>query len=127
MTPLTLVLLAKIGVTLLFVVVPLLIASSSRLEKSFGVTALSPTLFRLYGVAVLALLVGYASGFFYIAHVEFPWGVTTMGLVSNAGAVIALIMTGAWRANVPLGSFFAVIALALMVAMLMPELAISRL
>jgi hypothetical protein len=37
------------------------------------------TLFKLYGVAITALLVGYASAFWIIARGDFPWAVVEMG------------------------------------------------
>jgi len=74
------------------------------------------SLFRLYGVAVLALLVGYASGFWAIADGRFPFGVAAMGFVSNAGAAAILVATGGWRRAKFLTVFVAGIAIALVLA-----------
>ena len=62
MTALSLLLVFKILITTVLTVVPFLLLSERRLAPLLGVTG-GGTLFRLYGVAILALLVGYSSGF----------------------------------------------------------------
>lgn len=112
------VLTLKIVATGLFVVVPLLFAPLGRLNHRWKTRLEQPLLFRLYGVAILALLVGYASGYWTLAAGAFPWGVAAMGVVSNglAGSLLA------WRGPTPQlrgsAAFFLSIALALVVAVL---------
>lgn len=100
MSLLTATLILKIAGTALLFIVPLLLLPSGRLLKLAGLPAEAlgavPT-FRLLGVAYIALLVGYASGFPQIAVGQFPWGVVAMGIASNGGSAATLVATGAWR------------------------------
>ncbi len=127
MSYLALLLAFKIGVTLVGVSAPLVLAPQAYLSKRSGLGGEAIAWLRLYGVAVNALLVGYASGFFVLASGAFPWGVTIMGLVSNAGAVAALLATGLARRSPILTSAFALIALGLAVSMAAPEAAMAPL
>lgn len=122
MSWLALLLIIKIAVTALLVALPFLFAPLEKLEKTIRVSAQNPLFFRLYGVAITALLVGYAFGVPVAERGQFPWGVTSMGLVSNAGAAFLLL-----RANKPrshgfgLGAFFALIAVGLTLSMALPR------
>lgn len=119
MTYLDLILLAKIAGTALFVGIPFLLVPAPKLISLLqieGAEAAMP-LIRLYGWAVIALLVGYSFGFSWVAGDTFPLGVVTMGLVSNAGATALLVITGAWRKAAPMTVFLALIALSLTFAM----------
>jgi hypothetical protein len=117
MTAIGLILAIKTGVTALLVAGPFLFMPERRLARITGITG-NGTIFRLYGVAILALLTGYASGFWTIAEGRFPWGVAIMGIVSNGGAALVLFTSGAWR-RMPAGApFFAAVALALVLASL---------
>jgi hypothetical protein len=133
MTVLGLILAVKITVTGVLVVAPLLLLSEERLTGMFRLAGDGGTAFlRLYGVALLALLVGYASGFWMIADGRFPSGIVAMGVVSNAGAALVLCLTGAWRHARWLTAFMATIAAALIFAAafgrqaLTPIAAVSR-
>ena len=117
MTALSLLLVFKILITTVLTVVPFLLLSERRLAPLLGVTG-GGTLFRLYGVAILALLVGYSSGFWTIAAGRFPWGVVAMGIVSNGGAALVLFASGAWRRARFLSFFVAVVTVALAAAAL---------
>ena len=86
MTAISLILSAKIMVTLLLVMAPFLLLPQHRLEAITGVSAASTTLFRLYGMAVAALLVGYSMGLWQSMNGLFPWAAVLMGIVSNGGA-----------------------------------------
>jgi hypothetical protein len=124
MSYLALLLTFKIAVTALFVSAPLLLAPAGFVTKR---TALPPEALpwlRLYAVAVTALLVGYATGFFEIAAGRFPWGVAIMGVASNAGAVAALLATGLARRTPVLTACFAFIAFGLIAAAMAPEAAL---
>ena len=127
MTYLDIILLAKIVGTGLFVGLPFLLIPAPKLIKLLqieGAEAAMP-LIRLYGWAVIALLVGYYFGFSWMTGDTFPTGVVTMGLVSNAGAAVLLIVTGAWRRaqtlTIPLTVFLGLIAGALAFAIANPD------
>jgi len=112
MTYLDLILLAKIAGTAVFVGLPFLLMPQVRLIGLLqinGAEAAMP-LIRLYGWAVIALLVGYSFGFSWITGDQFPIGVVSMGLVSNAGATFLLLATGAWRQALPMTVFLGGIA-----------------
>ncbi|MBI1186838.1 MAG: hypothetical protein GC206_05815 [Alphaproteobacteria bacterium] len=122
---LSLLLAFKIVVTLVAVSGPLLAAPRAFVLARAGLEPAAAPWLRLYGVAVTALLVGYASGFFIIAQGAFPWGVVVMGFVSNAGAVTAMVATGLARRAPILASVFALIALGLLLAAAFPNVAIA--
>ncbi|MEO0812627.1 MAG: hypothetical protein AAFY60_07170 [Myxococcota bacterium] len=113
----------KILVTLVLVGLPFLVMSKTRLERISGVTAVSPAFFRLYGIAIVALLIGYATAFPLIQEGQFPWGVAIMGAASNGGASLVLIQ-GAKQVFVPI---YASIFVGLVVCMKWPELAMASL
>ncbi len=120
MTYLDLILMAKIAGTALFVGLPFLLVPAPRLVALLqieGAEAAMP-LIRLYGWAVIALLVGYSFGFSWVIGDIFPLGVVTMGLVSNAGASVLLVLTGAWRKALPMTVFLGLIATSLAFAMM---------
>jgi len=127
MTWLSLLLIIKIVVTTILVAVPFLFLPKSALEKLTGMSGNKPVFFRLYGVAIVALLVGYCFGIPSAENGIFPWGVIAMGTASNSGAA-ALLLTNAGnsKANLLLGSFFALIALGLIVTMSMSQWALQR-
>lgn len=126
MTFLALILIFKIAVTALTVSAPLLILPGARLQARLQVGADALPVARLYGIAVTALLVGYAAGFAPAQAGAFPWGVVLMGIVSNLGATVGLIITGGWRRAVAAPFIFGGIAAALIAAALQPGLALTR-
>lgn len=127
MTAMTLLLLAKIIVTALLVAIPMLVMPMRKLEARLRVTAAASTLFRLYGVSTLALLVAYGFGIASAQLGEYPWGVATMGVVSNGGAVIVLLTTGAAsRAKLPC-AFFGFVTVGLLASMAAPSGAVTAL
>ena len=126
MTYLSLLLAFKIAVTAVTVSLPFLLLSGAQLQARFKIGADALPLARLYGVAVTALLVGYAGGFAPAQAGVFPWGVVTMGIVSNLGATVGLVVTGGWRTSLAAPLTFGAIALALIVAALMPATALTR-
>ena len=121
MTRLTLLLLVKICVTAIAVVVPFLLLPSDRIAEMTGAEVPSPSLYRLYGVAVLALLVGYASGIPAAQRGELPRGILLMGLVSNVGATVTLFAFGAEGTSLILAFFFAAIASMILLSLLSPQ------
>ncbi len=86
MSAILLILAAKIIVTVVLVTGPFLLWPQRRLEIMTGVSAASATLFRLYGMAAAALLVGYGVGIWQSMNGVFPWAAVLMGIVSNVGA-----------------------------------------
>jgi hypothetical protein len=98
---LSVVFVLKIGITLLFWCVPLLLFPSSWLA-ALGVPA-EPgyLLLRLLGCAYLALLVGYSFGLRAALAGRRAAGPVWMGIVSNGGASLLLLgygINGAWSA-----------------------------
>ena len=106
---------------------PLLFAPLDKLEAVTRVNAKSTLFFRLYGIAITALLVGYGFGIPVAESGRFPWGVASMGLVSNTGAAFLLL-----RASKPrtigfwMGTFFALVGVALAVSMGAPGQALNK-
>lgn len=125
MSLLSILLLVKISVTSLAVAFPFLALPGKKLENVTSVRASNALFFRLYGVAILALLVGYGFGIQQAENGIFPWGVIVMGLVSNGGAALFLLFSNSSKQNLFLGSFFGVIAIALMLAMFFPSVAVG--
>jgi hypothetical protein len=127
MSWLSLLLITKIGATGLLVAAPFLLLPKTMLEKITNTTAQTSALFRLYGVAIAALLVGYAFGIPTAEDGRFPWGVVTMGAVSNGGAALLLLaFSQGNKQNRVLAAFFGLVALGLIVAMIWPEIAIQK-
>jgi hypothetical protein len=90
-TWLGLLLVTKIFVTAVLVAAPFLFAPLTKLVAATGVNADRSLFFRLYGVAIAALLVGYGFGIPQAESGQFPWGVVVMGLASNGGAAVLLL------------------------------------
>ncbi len=95
MTYLSVVLAIKVIVSIVIVAIPFLFLPKEKLEKAMSLEAKNTTMFRLYGVATLALIVAYSYGIVHVESGVFPWGVTLMGMVSNLGATVVLLTTGA--------------------------------
>lgn len=95
------VLLAKIALTVAAWCVPLLLLPASLLE-AMGFPVPEPRLFlRLLGMAYTALVVGYAFGLRSVRRGEYPEGVVWVGIVSNGGACLILLLAaalGTWSA-----------------------------
>lgn len=128
MSCLAILLIVKIVVTALLVAAPFLFAPLTKLEAVTGSSAKSPLFFRLYGVAITALLVGYAFGIPIAERGEFPCGAVVMGLVSNAGAALLLLRFSIARSSgFWIGTFFAFMALSLAMALVMPMRALEKL
>jgi len=127
MSWLSLLLITKIGVTGLLVAVPFLFLPRSKLEKLTRISAPTSVFFRLYGVAITALLTGYAFGIPAAEGGRFPWGVVSMGTVSNGGAALLLLAysRGDKKFHV-MAAFFGLIALGLIAAIVLPAGAIQK-
>jgi len=92
-----------------------------------GVSARTTTMFRLYGIAILALLIGYGFAIPAAQSGDFPWGVTAMGTLSNGGPAILLTLQGAASRQPFLTTFFYAIAICLIASMIFPDAALSKL
>jgi uncharacterized membrane-anchored protein YitT (DUF2179 family) len=117
----------KIIITFILVAVPFLFFPVERLNKLTAITAHGATFYRLYGVAILALLVGYAGAFPLLWQDVFPWAVVIMGIVSNIGATFVLVKGGPLKGRSFFAMIYGSIALALILCAIFPEAAIARL
>lgn len=127
MTALGVLLVFKIGVTAVTAVLPMVLLPTAAVTRRLGIEPSAVGYIRLYGVALLALLVGYAGGLATLAEGVFPTGVVWMGLVSNGGAAIALVATGVHRRLPMAAPLYGFIALGLAAALMWPALAMRPL
>ncbi len=125
MSWLSLLLIIKITTTLFAAVIPFLFFPKTKLEKLTNTPAKNSTLFRLYGVAIFALLVGYAFGIDSADSGIFPWGVIWMGTISNGGAALVLFLNSRNKRDVFIGFALVFVTLLLIAAMLMPDYALQ--
>jgi hypothetical protein len=94
MNLLKIVLCIKIIFTLIVYVYPFLTFSKEKLEKMLNSKFETTAIIRLYGISLLALLVGYGSGLYSIfANNQFPIAVVLMGIVSNGGVALFFLIT----------------------------------
>lgn len=126
MTWLSLLLVFKIVVTLLSSVLPLLLLSAPSVARRLEIEVAAVPYLRLYAVALLALLVGYAGGLQTAESGLFPDGVVRMGIVSNVGATLMLLHTGLHRRLWPAAPLFGAITLGLVAAASRPDAALQR-
>ena len=111
----------KIAITALGLCVPLLLLSKQRIDLLFGFGDASVTLYRLYGVAMLALTTAYTGGLLRTISGHFPVEVVAMGLVSNIGAAVTMFMTGYARRK-PFGAaVFTFIGVAFAASLVLPD------
>ena len=125
MAILSILLWIKIIGTFFPVAAPLLVLPKEKIDQLSGFEPSDVSLYRLYGMAVLALLVGYAGGYFQVVEGVFPAGVVTMGIASNAGAFIIMLLTGRAAKTPFAAGFFGLIAAALIACFFFPEMAMS--
>ena len=92
---------------------PLLLFRKARIDQLSGFDASDVTLYRLYGMAVLALLVGYLGGYLSVLAGQYPLGIVAMGLASNAGALAILVQSGRGKRYPWEAGFFGIISLGL--------------
>ena len=121
MAPLSILLWIKIIGTFFPVALPLLVMPKGFIDARSGFEASDLSLYRLYGMAVLALLVGYAGGYVQVTQGVYPIGVLAMGFASNAGAFTIMVLTGR-AAKTPLTAvFIGLIAAGLAAAFFLPD------
>ena len=110
----------KVAVTPFAVVLPALLASPSWLDGVVG-TSSAPVLYRLYGVAILALIVGYAVALRSdLAGQDARW-ILPVGMVSNSGAALALLLSAKDITWVLAALFFGAVTVSFIFTALWPE------
>lgn len=125
MTLLDIVLAVKIAGTGALAGLPLTLLPAARVSSVLGVEPNAVPYLRLYGVAIVALLVGYASGFSIFTNGVFPVGVVLMGIVSNGLGTVAIIWTGIFAQNRVMTVLIGSITVALVISLFNPEVAMS--
>ena len=118
-----LLLLTKIIVTALIIPVPYLFFSDARVEAINGAPPLDRPLMRLYAVAIIALLVAYASALSWVRPAGFPSGIVIMGIVSNGGATAFLLFDRHTPLERATALLFGSITILLIAAALFPNVA----
>lgn len=121
MTRLTLILIIKIAFTAVTVAAPFLLLPPERIAEMVGAAAPSPAQYRLYGVAMIALLAGYAFAIPMAQRGERPLGPMVMGVISNGGGAITLLAFGVEGTSLILAYVFAVFAFLLGAAIFAPD------
>ena len=116
MTVLSLLLWIKILVTLFWVALPLLVLPKAMIERLSGFESSDRAIYRLYAVAIIALLAGYFGGYLQLIDGEYPYDVLVMGIVSNAGAFFTLLVTKRAKKTPIMAAFFGLIAVGLTVS-----------
>lgn len=127
MAPLSILLWVKIIGTFFPVAAPLLVLPKAKIDAVSGFSPSDVTLYRLYGMAILALLVGYAGGYLEVEAGRFPIGVLAMGFVSNTGAFAVMVITGRAAKTPFTAGFFGLIAAGLALAFLFQDVAMTPL
>ena len=126
MTLLSVLLSAKILVTLVFVAGPFLLLPAERLNAAMAPHSGSAMMYRLYGVALLALVTAYAGGLVAAQSGRLPVEVIAMGLVSNFGGALTQAVFRVTGPQRVLMGFFAFVGLGLLVAAFNPSFALTR-
>ena len=121
MTFLGVILSAKILVTLVFLVGPFMFLRAEALDDLSGFGHPIPAFYRLYAMALLALVVAYTGGLLQAFEGTYPAIVVAMGLTSNIGAAAIMMLSGYARTQKVMTGFFAVIGLGFAFAMIWPE------
>lgn len=127
MTPLIIVLSTKIIVSLILVVLPFLLMPKEQLNRLTDIEAKDDTLYRLYALAILALLVGYTGAFIQAWHAVYPLTILIMGLVSNGSAAIVLLKKKGQKHQATAGLFFGAVAILIAAFLVFPEFAMQAL
>ena len=121
MSRLSLLLAYKIIVSLILVVIPFLLLPAEQIAQITQTEGADPSIYRLYAVAVLALLVGYGSAIPAAQKGHMPCGILSMGLVSNGGATLILLTLGEGTSSLFFAGIFGSIAVLIAFAMLSPQ------
>ena len=117
---LSILLITKIVGTIAIASIPFLFYPQQKLEGMTQVSAANPGLFRLYGVAITALLIGYSFGLYDTLNGVFPYYAVVTGVFSNGGAALFLLKYAQKTAlNTFVTAFFGVIAILLTVVLVL--------
>ncbi len=119
MSPFAWTLAIKAIVTLLCVALPALFADPSWLNGIVGEPS-AAVLYRLYGVAILALIVGYGVAFRAHQKGQAALWILPIGIVSNSGATLALILFAKDITWVLAALFFGAVTLSFVLTALWP-------
>jgi len=111
MTYLSVLLVTKIVVTLIFVCLPFGFFQKEKLDQMAGFGSPTVAFYRLYAVAITALVVAYAGGFLQTLAGVYPSQIVAMGLASNLGAAMVMIGTGYARQQPLLTAFFGAVGI----------------
>lgn len=119
MSVFALLLIVKIVVTLLGVALPMLLLRRTAIDGLLGMQN-TLALYRLYGVAITALIVAYVTAF--VDHLVGGNGlwVLPVAITSNAGAVLVLAFTYSGAFRWPGLLFFGAVALGFIAVWLAP-------
>ena len=126
MTLLSLLLVTKILITLGVVILPFLFFKTATLDRLAGFGTPNAAFYRLYGMAILALVVAYTGGLLQTFQGLYPGTIVAMGLVSNVGAATVMVLTGYARKQVPLALFFGLVGVGFILAALFPAAAMTE-
>ena len=126
MTFLALLFIAKIVVTLVALIIPFLLFKIETLDRLAGFGQPNLAFYRLYGMAMLALVVAYAGGLFQAVAGVYPAEIVLMGLVSNVGASMIMAVTGYARHQRGLTVFFGLVGVGFAFAFFQPAAAMMQ-
>ena len=121
MSILTITFVFKIFISLIFVALPMLVLPEKKIQALMKLPVSNVIVYRLYGMAILALLVGYGSGLMSALEGQFNPGVVLMGIVSNIGASVIMLSTGYWKMQRALWAFFTTIGLLLLTSFIFTD------
>ncbi len=121
---LALLLILKIGLSLALLVRPFMMAPTKALNNVMSLYGDNPLIYRLYSIAILSLCVAYGFGLYEALAGRMPWNVIAFGIVSNAGAALALTALNSHPKLRPFEATFATIAAALVLCALAPNYAL---
>ncbi len=125
MTYLSLLLIAKVVVTIAVVCIPFFFFKKETLDRMSGFGSPNIAMYRLYGMAITALVVAYSGGFLQTLAGEYPAQIVAMGLASNVGASVLMVTTGYVRSQGILTGFFGIIGIGFIIAALAPSFAMT--
>ena len=107
--------------TLFIVVIPFLTFKAETLADLTGLASPDLAFYRLYGIAILALLVAYSGGLQQTLNSTYPIVIVAMGTVSNLGAALVMILTG-YASDQILGTvFFAAVGVGFAISAAFPD------
>ena len=125
MTYLAILLIIKITVTIVLIIIPFLFFKTETLDRKAGFGMPNTAMYRLYGIASLALVVAYSGGFLQALSGVYPGEIVAMGTFSNVGAVLVMLTTGYAQTQKIPTILFAFIAVGFVFSALLPDIAMQ--